>query len=166
MCMKSCKAEMIVKMADFYKGNLSDVNHFLKVYSFAETLGILEKLDKNTQDTLEIAAIVHDIACPLCREKHGCTAGHYQELESETLLRAFLAEYSLPSNILERVIYLVCHHHTYDGVDGIDWQLLLEADFLVNAGEMALDRASIGSFKEKVFKTESGKQLLDSIYLK
>ena len=27
------------------------------------------------------------------------------------------------------------HHHTYTGVDGIDYQILLEADYLVNADE-------------------------------
>lgn len=166
MSMKSCKAKILCKMADFYEGNLSDINHFIKVYGFAQSLGILENLDEGTRDTLEIAALVHDIACPLCREKYGSTAGHYQEAESESLLREFLAEFALPAYILERVIYLVCRHHTYEAVDGMDWQLLLEADFLVNAGEMALSRESIESFREKVFKTKSGKQLLNSIYLK
>ena len=164
--MKNCKAQITAKMVDYCNGNLWDVNHFLKVYGFAENLGLLEKLDEKTQNTLEIAAIVHDIACPLCRVKYGNAAGHYQELESEGLLREFLAEFSLPEDILERIIFLICHHHTYEGVDGIDWQLLLEADFLVNAGEKGLDRANIESFKKNVFRTESGIKFLDSIYLR
>ena len=68
------KARMINKMIDFYKGNKSDVRHFLKVYAYAQTIGKLEGLDEKTQDTLEIAAIVHDIACPLGREKYGNTS--------------------------------------------------------------------------------------------
>ncbi len=45
-------------------------DHFLKVYAFAKTLGEAEGLDARTQETLELAAVVHDIACPLCREKY------------------------------------------------------------------------------------------------
>jgi len=46
-----------------------------------------------------LAAIVHDIACPLCRIKYGNTNGKVQEVE------------------------------------GADYQILLEADFIVNADE-------------------------------
>ena len=152
-------------MIGFYKGNLSDINHFLKAYAYAQSLGQLEKLDKTAQEILEIAAIVHDIACPLCREKYGSTAGKYQEAESEALLREFLAEFELAPAVLERVIYLVCHHHTYEGVDGTDWQLLLEADYLVNADEMKQDKAAILAFRDNVFKSSSGIKLLNSIYL-
>lgn len=152
-------------MTDFYKGNLSDINHFLKVYAYAQTLGQLEKLDGRTQEILETAAIVHDIACPLCREKYGNTDGKHQENESESLLREFLAEFELEPEILERVIFLVCHHHTYDGVIGIDWQLLLEADYLVNADEMKLSKDAIAAFRDKVFKSQSGIKLLNSIYM-
>ena len=160
------KSDIIAKMIALSDGNLSDINHFLKVYAFAKSLGELENLSEAEQNILEVAAIVHDIACPLCREKYGSTAGHYQELESETLLREFFTRFDIDSEVLERVIFLVCHHHTYEAVDGADWQLLLEADFLVNAGEKDLDRSGIESFKEKVFKSNTGKQFLDSIYLR
>ena len=65
------KETIIAKMIDFYRGNAEDISHFLKVYAFAHTIGGLEGLDASARDTLEIAAIVHDIACPLCREKYG-----------------------------------------------------------------------------------------------
>ena len=61
-------AAAIEKMTEFYKGNLHDVAHFMKVWGFARTIGQLEGLDQQTQQTLEYTAVVHDIACPLCRE--------------------------------------------------------------------------------------------------
>lgn len=164
MCMK--KSEICTRMIDFYEGNLPDINHFLKVYAYARTLGQLERLDEKTQEILEIAAIVHDIACPICREKYGNTDGKHQEAESEALLRVFLQEFELEPDVLERVIYLVCHHHTYEGIDGADWQLLLEADYLVNADEMNLSKEAITTFRDKVFKSQSSIMLLNSIYLK
>lgn len=160
------KEKIIQKMIDFYKGDKEDICHFLKVYAYAETIGRLEKLEEETQTILELTAIVHDIACPLCREKFGNTNGARQEEESEALLRPFLAEFQLPTEMEERIIYLVTHHHTYTDVDGLDYQILLEADYLVNADEAGHSMESIKAFEEKVFKTESGIRLLRSIYLR
>lgn len=158
------KEEIILKMVDFYKGNLNDINHFLKVHSFAVTIGALEGLDGTTRDILETAAIVHDIACPLCREKYGDTDGKHQEAESESLLREFLEEFHLPTSVEERVIFLVTHHHTYSHVEGMDYRILLEADYLVNAGESAKYRKSLEQFRKNVFRTKTGLHLLDSLY--
>jgi len=152
------------KMVDFYEGNISDIEHFLKVHAYAALIGRLEQLDEKTQHTLEIAAIVHDISCPLCREKYGNAGGALQEQESEALLRPFLAEFSLAGDILERVIYLVSHHHTVTGVSGIDYRILLEADFLVNAREGNLSQDQIRAFYDNVVKTSSGKALFESVY--
>lgn len=159
------KERLIKKMIDFYEGNKKDIAHFLKVYSYAETIGRLEHLDERTQRTLEYASIVHDIACPVCRKKYGNTDGKHQEEESEPLLREFLEEFDIESNMKERIIYIVCHHHTYTNVDGMDYQILLEADFLVNADESQYSTEQIQTFKKNVFRTESGKHILDSIYL-
>lgn len=51
----------IEKMIAFYQGNLHDINHFLKVWAFAKTIGEQEGLDDQTQLTLELAAVVHDM---------------------------------------------------------------------------------------------------------
>lgn len=157
-------AKIIKKMIDFYQGNTHDINHFLKVYAYAKMIGELENVDTETQKTLEIAAILHDISCPMCREKYGNTNGKKQELESPALLKPFLEEFKLPSDVLERVIYLISNHHTYTNVDGLDYQILLEADFLVNADESSADDKAIEAMKESVFKTKSGLHLLESIY--
>lgn len=158
-------AEMIRKMIDFYAGSVHDIEHFLKVYAYAQLIGRLEGLDQQTQNTLELAAIVHDIACPLCRAKYGHADGFRQEEESEALLRPFLAEFSLPGEVRERIIYLVTHHHTLTDIQGADYQILVEADFLVNAAEAHLSREAIVRFRDEIAKTEAAKHLLQSIYL-
>jgi uncharacterized protein len=107
---------------------------------------------------------VHDIACPLCRKKYGNTSGRHQEEEGSPLAREFFSGFDIPSEELDHVCFLVGHHHTYTKVDGLDYQILLEADFLVNASESRYSCRQIGSFREKVFRTESGLRLLDSIY--
>lgn len=157
--------EVAKKMIEFSDGNLHDINHFMKVYAYAKTIGSLERLPADTQEILEIAALVHDIACPLCREKYGNTNGKYQELEGPALAKELLEELSVPTPVIDRVTYLVGHHHTYTDVDGLDYQILLEADFLVNADESQLGTEAIKRMRDKVFQTASGIQLLDSMYL-
>lgn len=158
------KEQMIAKMVDFYRGNLEDINHFIKVHAFAALIGKLERLDEERQNILEIAAIVHDIACPLCREKYGNTNGAHQEAESEPLLREFLAEFCLPADVEERVIYLVTHHHTHTNVDGLDYRILLEADYLVNAGESERYAKAMDEYRTHVFRTPTGCRLLSTMY--
>ena len=158
--------KIIEKMIDYYQGNKRDVAHFLKVYAYARAIGLMEGLSAADQDTLEIAAVVHDIACPFCREKYGSAAGNLQERESEALLRPFLSEFSLETAVFERVVQLVCRHHTYTGIDGPDCQILLEADYLVNADEGEQSPQAIAHFRDQVFQTRSGTRLLNSIYMR
>lgn len=54
---------VIEKMIDFSQGNIHDIDHFLKVWAFARNIGEAEGLDSETQEILEIAAVIHDIAC-------------------------------------------------------------------------------------------------------
>lgn len=78
--------------------------------------------------------------------------------------RELLASCECETGVIDRVCFLIAHHHTYTGALGIDWQILLEADFLVNAYEDDLSKDAIASFREKVFRTPSGKTLLDTMF--
>lgn len=158
------KENLKLKMIDFYKGNIADINHFLKVCAYAEIIGKLEHLTSEEQEILALTAIVHDISCPLCREKYGNTNGKHQEAESEALLRPFLLEYHLPEPVENRIIYLVSHHHTYTGVHGMDYQVLLEADYLVNAEESSYSIENIQRTRNQIFKTKTGIYILDSVF--
>lgn len=63
--------------------------HFLKVHQYARLIGRLEHLEKREQDILEVAAIVHDIACPMCREKYGHCAEIYKKKKDWRLLKKY-----------------------------------------------------------------------------
>ncbi|MEZ3507081.1 MAG: HD domain-containing protein [Lachnospiraceae bacterium] len=158
-------AELIKKMVVYSEGNLHDIAHFLKVYAYAKTIGECEHLDKDTQLVLEIAAVLHDIACPLCREKYGSTDGKYQEREGAVLAADFLEGTGFSEALVRRVSYLVGHHHTLTQIEGMDYQILIEADYLVNVDESHYDKDNIRNMYEKVFRTGTGKELLQNIYL-
>lgn len=155
----------ITKMIDFYEGNIHDIDHFLKVWALAKTIGEQEGLDNTTQEILEMAAVVHDIACPLCRKKYGNTNGKHQEEESAPLVDAFFAELPAETLNVDRIRWLVEHHHTYTDVNGMDYQILLEADFLVNAGESGYMETVIENARQNIFRTATGIRLLEHMYL-
>ena len=157
-------SQIMEKMIAFSNGNLHDINHLMCVWTYAKTIGELEGLDRRTQETLEIAAITHDIACPLCREKYGNTNGKWQEEEGGPLVRSFLADAGLSAEQVDRVAYLVSHHHTYTDIDGIDYQILIEADYIVNAAESEYSKESIKGFINKVMQTNSGSMLARQIF--
>lgn len=158
-------AEIMKKMILESNGNQHDICHFIKVHSYARLIAQCENLSPQLQRTVEIAAILHDIACPLCREKYGCANGKDQEREGQPLVRTFFAGTDIEPDVLERVVYLVGHHHTVRAIDGLDYQILIEADYLVNADESAYSKENIRNTCEHVFRTETGKTLLRAMYL-
>lgn len=158
-------SEIMVKMIAYSQGNLHDINHFLKVYAYAKTIAECEGVAPFQQKAVEIAAILHDIACPLCREKYGNTNGKRQEAEGAPLAEAFLADSGLPEDLRKRVVFLVGHHHTIDSIDGLDYQILLEADYLVNADEAGYPLENIQNTEARLFKTPTGIALLRAIYM-
>ena len=156
-------SEIMEKMISFSEGNVHDIDHFIRVWTYAKTIGELEGLDAETQFILEIAAITHDIACPLCREKYGNTNGKHQEAEGAEMVKTFLADSGLDGAQIDRIAYLVGHHHTFSGIDGMDYQILIEADYIANASENGYSQDNVRNFMVKIMKTESGKRLLTSV---
>ena len=49
------------------------------------------------------------------------------------IVREFFADSGLAGDEVERIAFLVGHHHTLEGIDGPDWHILIEADYFVNA---------------------------------
>ncbi len=157
-------SQILEKMITFASGNLHDIDHFLRVWAYARTIGKLEGISEETQYILEVAAITHDIACPLCREKYGSTKAEYQEAEGMPMVEAFLDDTGMSRDQIERVRYLVGHHHTLSGIDGIDYQILVEADFIVNASEKGYSEQNIRNFLDRIARTEAGERLIRSVF--
>ena len=108
---------------------------------------------------------MHDVGIKVAEQKYNSSAGHYQQLEGPPVAKKILDELGYPDDFVERVMYLIAHHHTYTNIDGMDYQILVEADFLVNADEDRLSSDAIENFKEKIFKTTTGIAVLENNYL-
>ena len=145
-------------MIAYDAGDPMRIHHFLKVHAFARLIGLSEGLSADLQE------ITEDIGIHRAEALYGSSAGKYQEelgpAEAEALLRTLNA----PSALTARVSYLVGHHHTYTNIDGLDYQILVEADFLVNLYEDQIPAAAKKHAYASIFRTESGKRLCRELY--
>jgi len=153
------------EMIKYYAGDKKRINHFIKVHGYAKAIGTAEELDERTMLILETAAYVHDIGIKISEEKYNSSAGKYQEIEGPPIAEEMLTKLGYDKDVIERVSYLVGHHHTYSNIDGIDYQILVEADFLVNIDEDEITKETAKNVREKIFKTKSGTQMLDNLFL-
>lgn len=156
--------KVIDAMIGYYAGDARRINHFLKVYGFSKAIGEMEGLDDRTQEILEITAVTHDIGIKLSEEKYGNCSGQHQQVEGPPEARKLLEGQGYDGELVDRVCFIISMHHTYKDIVGLDYQILVEADFLVNAFEDNLPETAIMSFRDKVFRTETGKMFLERIY--
>ena len=151
--------DLFMDMIAYYDGDPKRIQHFTKVHSYARLIGIGEELDDASLFILEAAAYTHDIGIRVAEEKYGRCDGELQEQEGPIIAQKMLSQLGFENYIVERICFLIGHHHTYDNIDGLDYQILVEADFLVNlyeddAGNRAIDKAY-----KRIFKTETGKKI-------
>lgn len=151
-------------MVSFFAGDPKRIQHFIKVHSFAKLIAESEGMSESEKYVLEVTALMHDIGIKPAEAKYHSSAGNYQEQEgpqeAETMLRSLQAEPAL----IERVCYLIAHHHTYKDIQGLDYQILVEADFLVNLYEDGLPSKVAENVGRKIFRTQTGRKLLQEIF--
>ena len=146
-------------MIELYKGDSRRIQHFCKVHSYARLIAQMENVDYKTLFIIETAALTHDIGIHTCEEKYGECGGRLQEKEGPALAKELLERLGFETDISERVQYLIAHHHTYSNIDGIDYQILVEADFLVNMYEDGVSKDAVLKAYNNIYKTKYGKNI-------
>ena len=139
-------------------------NHLLKVAGYAEMIGGATGVTGEDLLWLRIAAVLHDIGIKPSLEKYGSATGPKQQTEGPPLARTLLEKYSPPPGRVDRVCFLIAHHHEYSNIEGHDYQILVEADFLVNCDEGEMAKEEVLSIRDKIFKTDIGIRLLNRLF--
>ena len=153
-------------MLQHFTGDPRRCQHLIKVASLAKELAILEGADEKLIALVEAAGLIHDCGIVAGEAKYGkghCT-GKIQEQEGPAVARKILSDLGYEAKAVERICYLVGHHHTYTNIDGLDYQILVEADFIVNFYEDGLSKEPIAHTVAKIFRTASGKKLASTMF--
>lgn len=156
--------KIINEMITYFNNDVKRINHALKVYGFANAISSSENLSQDQSQIIGFSAILHDIGIKEAEKKHNSSAGKYQEIEGPPIARQILKNHQINPEIIERVCFLIGNHHSYQKIDGIDFQILVEADFLVNIFEDNIDKQAIYNIKSKYFKTQNALKLIESMY--
>jgi HD superfamily phosphodiesterase len=157
--------QAIDKMISYLGSDARRINHALKVYGFAVNISGMEGVLEKDNLVISLAAVLHDIGIHEAERKYNSSSGKYQELEGPPIAKGILKNIGVPNDIINRVCFLIGNHHSYQNIDGLDFQILIEVDFLVNIFEDNMSKDSILSIRDKYFKTGNGIKLINSIYL-
>ncbi|MGB9553146.1 MAG: HD domain-containing protein [bacterium] len=141
------------------------IPHTEAVFQFAEAIAEDLKIEGEERRIIQLAALLHDVGIVEAFRKHGSREGKYQHLEGPPLARSIMAKEKEAPEIIDRVAFLVGHHHDFSCVDGRDFQILIEADMLVNLAEERFNREERARFIDSFFKTPKGKELAIQRYL-
>lgn len=121
--------QLATAMITLYRGDAKRIQHFMKVYAYARMIALEEQVNRKLLQTIEAAALVHDIGIHAAEKKYGSSVGKFQEQEGPPIARAMLLAVGYAPNVTERICYLVGHHHTYTDIDGIDYQIWWKQTF-------------------------------------
>jgi uncharacterized protein len=154
----------LLQMIRHNRGDKKRIEHSLKVFAYAALLGKMEGLDPENQFILELTAILHDTGIRVSENKYGFSDGKKQETEGPPVARKMLEKLEVNPAVIERVCFIISKHHTFSAIDGMDFQLLVEADFLVNSVEEEVSPEGIRKFVELNFKTGSGRKLIAELF--
>ena len=107
---------------------------------------------------------MHDIGIREGERLYGRCDGRIQEELGPDEAKKLLTDLDFLPEDIERICYLIGHHHTYQSIDGPDYQILVEADFLVNLQEENSPKEVCRNVYEKIFKTENGKRIMQEMF--
>lgn len=155
-------------------------NHALKVLTFAEQIYKAEQVYKADhtiyQDEKEgdetfiyevivLTSIFHDIGSFEVEKKYKSVQPQFIMSEAPIIARKIMKQMSIRPDILERVCYILSNYYTRSEIDGLDFQIIWEADLLVDIqeGTLTIKEGSVQELGEN-FKTNTGIRLLENWY--
>ena len=127
--------QLTEKIIGYFSGDPKRIQHFIKVHAFSRYIGLRELLAEHDLFVLECAALVHDIGIKPAEVQYGECGGKLQERLGPPEAEKILTELGFAARDIERICCMIAHHHTYDVIEGMDLQILIEADFIVNLFE-------------------------------
>ena len=150
--MASNRGPMVEEAINGMKEYFSSFSSFSSARFYDHTMSVLANSEKIFEgekveghflaSVVSLAGVYHDIGIPESLKKYNSSDAPYQEKEGPPIARDLMKKIGVRPDILERVCYIVGAHHTKEKVDGIDFQILWEADFIVNVLEKNLHFSS------------------------
>ncbi|HUL32128.1 MAG TPA: HD domain-containing protein [Thermodesulfobacteriota bacterium] len=158
------KERIGLEMKKYFGTDFKRVHHAVKVARFAEQI---LKMEGGNPLVIMGAAYLHDIGVHEAERKYESPSAHYQELEGPAIAREILERLSVPKEMIDEICDIVGHHHSPREEETLNFHILYEADWLVKVEEEGIsrDRGKVETLIKRVFRTSTGRQLAEKLYL-
>ena len=133
-----------LQMKLFYHGDPMKIQHFVRVYTLARSIGELERLPDEEQEYLELASLVHGV-------------GGSDPLAA---VRDILRACGVEEEVIMHVCHIVTNMENYEHIASLEHQIFIEARSIVDFKENDVKTDEIIKTAEKRFITNSGKLFL------
>ena len=158
---------VINEMEKVFAGHCRQIEHTHNVLRYADEIMEGENLSADQRQFISMVVVLHDIGVIEAKRKHGSSAAPYQEKEGALIVTTILERLGCDPIDIQRASYIVGNHHTHSKIDGLDFQILWEADLLENlkSRDVRHDKASLKKVIDDNFKTVTGRKIAYSQYL-
>ena len=129
---------------EYTRGDNRRIHHVLKVHDLAVLIGSLEDVDTEAMTILSAASIIQE------------------EASEGRMLMKRTGGFS--EHEIDQVTYLVEHYYDNVSPKNMAQQILAEAELLASIFEYKLSQDAIAKIRKDIFKTTTGRRLLDAMY--
>ena len=150
------------EMKKYFGTDTKRVNHALKVAQFAEEI---LKIEGGHPLVVLGAAYLHDIGVKRAEERKGIASEGDQERDGKAVAEEILMKLNVQRTIVSEICDIIGHYHHPRERETLNFQILYEADWLVNLGENGLlkDPEKVQEIIAKNFKTMTGKKMVTEL---
>jgi len=151
------------EMKKYFGPDMKRINHALKVAQYAEEI---LKIEGGHPLVVLGAAFLYDIGIKKAEDKYGSASVEDQEKMGPDIARDILNRLNVQRGIVNEICDIIGHHHHPRKQETLNFQILYEADWLVNMEENGLskDRKKLEEIIEENFRTVTGKNLANELY--
>jgi HD superfamily phosphodiesterase len=150
------------EMRKYFGQDMKRVNHALKVTQYAEEI---LKIEGGHPLVVLGSAYLHDIGIKEAEKKYGSASQEDQEKEGKVIAEDILMKLNVQRTIVNEICDIIGHHHHPRTRETLNFQILYEADWLVNMQEngFSKDPKKVEDIIEKYFRTVTGKRLANEL---
>jgi HD superfamily phosphodiesterase len=155
---------LINKMKEVFGDDQKRIKHALAVLEYAQRIQAAEGGD---EAVVTAAAILHDIGIHEAEQKYKSAAGKYQEIEGPPIAEKILNGVGFDPDRTGHICKIIANHHSARNIDTLEFRIIWDADWIVNIPDEcgAMDRSRLKEFIGKIFKTNTGRQIANELYL-
>jgi putative nucleotidyltransferase with HDIG domain len=149
-----------IEMKRYFESDFKRIGHATKVARYAEKIC---KEEEAHPVVTTLSAYLHDIGIKVSERKYNSSAPKYQHVEGPPVAREILTRLGAEEGIINEVCDIIGHHHSPRQEETINFNVIYDADLIVNLEEKQKESPSspehLAKIIEKSFLTKSGQEL-------